>query len=157
MQNVCTFLRRTAADSADQFRCRDVVHQGEGKPFPAQVLQRGPDVVHLIVNEQKPVMSAVEVLHDDRVILRIMAVDVQLQLLADMLRVYRRRHACCPLVEHRQHRIVNIVVYQHNATLCLANQFAHKAVGIEYLTVEKDSLHRRLIRPHEEVYLLLMV
>ena len=41
--------------------------------------------------------------------------------------------------------------------LCLANQFAHKAVGIEDLSVVEYSLHRRLVRTHKEVYLLLMV
>ena len=40
-------------------------------------------MVHLIIYQQKPVVGTIEVLHDDRRILRIMTVNVQLQLLAD--------------------------------------------------------------------------
>ena len=60
------------------------MHQGEGEPFPAQVLQRGSDVVHLIIYQQKAVVGTVEVLHNNRRVLRIVAVYVLLELLAMM-------------------------------------------------------------------------
>lgn len=105
--------------SVDQFPSREVLHQCEGEPFAAQVLERCPYVVDLVVDKQEAVVSAVEGVDRDGCILRIVALEVELQLLADVAGVYGGRHAAVALVEQGEHGVVDIVVNKHEAVFAL--------------------------------------
>ena len=130
------------------------MHQSEGEPSPAKILQGSPDMINLIVDEQEAVMCPVERIYLYRLVLCIVALEVKLQLLTDMLRIYRGRHSSRPLVEHRQHSVVHIVVYQYNPSRRLSYQVGNKPVGIEYLSVIKDTLHGWKRCAHKEINLL---
>ena len=70
-----------------------------------------------------------------RGILAVVLLHVQLQLVADDLRVDVGLHAGIALAEHQEHRLVHIVVYQQKGYLCGADKIDGEFVGVKYLTV----------------------
>ena len=101
-------------------------------------------MVHFpIVDYQEPVVPVPVSSHVDGRVLVIMLVKVKLQLRSYSLCVDRGRHARISFAQHEQHRFINIIVYQHKGSIGRLNQICCELVGIEYLSVIKDTFHRR--------------
>lgn len=101
-------------------------------------------MVHFpIVDYQESVVPVPVSSHVDGRVLVIMLVKVKLQLRSYSLRIYRSRHARISFAQHEQHRFIDIIVYQHKGSLGRLNQICCELVCIEYLSVIKDTFHRR--------------
>ena len=86
---------------------------GEGEHLLAEVFQRGSDVIDVRpVDNQEAVVALFVGMDAYRGILAVVLLYVQLQLVADGLRVDVGFHTGIPFAEHQQHRFVHIVVYQ---------------------------------------------
>lgn len=96
-----------------------------------------------------------EGMHRDGSVLAVVPLNVKLQLMADLLRVYSGCHVIVAFVEQRQDALVNIVVNEDNPTLRTFHQTTDQLVGIVYLSFEEDALHRWQRRAHKEVNFLL--
>jgi len=96
---------------------RGHLHLVEGKPAFAEVFQRGSDVVDGVVDAEEPVVDFVEGLHLDRLILGVVLREVERELLRDTLGVDGGRHLRLPLVEYRQHGVIDIVVEKDDVLL----------------------------------------
>ena len=94
-----------------------------------------------MVDEQETVVRSVEGVDRDWGILRVVAPEVELQLLAEVAGVYGGRHSAAALVEQGEHGVVDIVVDKYNGCLCLAYEVGREAVGVEYLAVEEGRGH----------------
>ena len=86
-------------------------------------------------------------------ILAVVFLHVQLQLVADGLRVDVGFYAGIPFAEHQQHRLVHVVVYQQQGYPCRADKVGGELVGIEQLAVVEDAFHGRQRGADKEVYL----
>ena len=84
-------------------------------------------------------------------ILAIVLLHVQLQLLADGLRIDVGFHAGVPLAEHQQHRFVHVIVNQQKGLPCGADKVGGELVGIEQLAVVEDAFHGRQRGTDKEV------
>ena len=133
----------------------DVMHQGEGKPFLAKVLDAGTYVIDLIIDEQEAVVRLAELMDADDGVLAVVTLNVQLQLLADVLGIDGSTDVGCSLVEQGEHGVVDIVVDEGNGFSGFAHEVGDETVGIEYLSVIEDALYRRQRGAHEEVDLVL--
>jgi len=86
---------------------------GEREHLLAEVFQRGADMPDVRpVDNQEAVMALLVSMDVYRGILAVVFLQVQLQLVADGLRVDVGINAGIPLAEHQQHGFVDIVVYQ---------------------------------------------
>lgn len=115
-------------------------HFRECKPLPAEVFQRGADMVDSIVDAEETVVDFVELFHLDGLVLGVVLLKVERELLLDFLGVDGGRDFLPSLVEYRQHGVVHIVVEQHDAFLGRADEVGNKGVGVEDLPVEEDPL-----------------
>ena len=101
-------------------------------------------MIHLIVNKQKAIMCLVEPLYTDNRILSVVAVNIQLKLIADTLRADRGRHSFCSFIKQSKHGIIHIVVYQHYGLLRFSHQTGNKTICVKYLSVIEYALRRRI-------------
>jgi len=67
-------------------------------------------MIDLIVDDQKSIVGFVEWLYIDGSILGIVSVDVQLELCRNLLGVDSRFHRGVPLIKHRKHTLIHIIV-----------------------------------------------
>ena len=93
-----------------------------------------------IVEAKVSVVNTVELLHVDGLVLDVVLCKVERELLLDFFGVDGGCHLGAPLVEHRQHGIIDIVVEKYDALLRRADEVGNKCVGIEDLTVEEYAL-----------------
>lgn len=119
------------------------LHPAKSEPFLAQILQRGAEVIHHVVDAEEAVVGVLELTDGDGTVLRIVALQVEGELRRDAARVNLCTHAIGTFVEQGQHRVVHIVVEQDDAALGAAHQVADKSVGIEDLPIEEDAFHWR--------------
>ena len=87
------------------------------------------------VDNQEAVVALLVGVDAYRGILAVVFLQVQLQLVADGLRVDVGLHADIALAEHQQHRLVHVVVYQQQGYLCGADKVGGELVGIEQLRI----------------------
>lgn len=52
-------------------------------------------------------------------------------------------NAVSPFIKQRQYCLIHIIVYEYDTLLCTPDQITYKYIGIEYLSVKKDSFFRR--------------
>lgn len=52
-------------------------------------------------------------------------------------------NALCPFIKQCQYCLIHIIVYEYDTLLCTPDQITYKYIGIEYLSVKKDSFFRR--------------
>ena len=95
------------------------------------------------VDNQEAVMALLVGMDAYRGILAVVLLQIQLQLVADSLRVYVGLHADIALAEHQQHRLVHIGVYQQQGYPCGADKVDGELVGIKQLAVVENAFHRR--------------
>ena len=93
------------------------------------------------IDNQKAVVTLLVGVDSYRGILAVVLLHVQLQLVADGLRVDVGFHAGIPLAEHQQHRLVHVIVYQQQGHPCGADKVCGELVGIEQLAVVEDAFH----------------
>lgn len=62
-------------------RLRPNLHPAKSKPFLAQVLQRGTDMIHCVVDAEEAVVGVLERIDGDGTVLRIVALLVEGKLL----------------------------------------------------------------------------
>ena len=96
-----------------------------------------------IVNYQEPVVPVPVSSHVDGWVLVIMLIKVKLKLCRNLLCIDSGRHARISFAQHEQHGFINIIVYQHEGFSGGFDKIRCKLVGIEYLSVIKDTFHRR--------------
>ena len=131
---------------------------GKGEHLFAEVFQRGSDVIDFCpVDYQEAVMAFLVSMNAYRGILAVVFLQIQLQLVADGLRVDLGFHAGIPLAEHQQHRLVHVVVYQQQGLSCGADKVGGELVGVEQLTVVEDAFHGRQRDADKEVHLIRQV
>ena len=126
-------------------------HPAKSEPFLSQVFQRGADVIHRVVDAEEAVVGVLEHIDGDGTVLRIVALQVEDELLCDVACVNMCTHSVVSLVEQGQHRVVHVVVEQDDAAFGAAHQVADESVGIEDLSVEEDALHGRQGHADEKV------
>ena len=127
---------------------------GEGEHLFAEVFQGGADVINVrAVDNQEAVVALLVGVDAYRGILAVVLLHVQLQLVADGLRVDVGFHAGIPFAEHQQHRLVHVVVYQQQGLPCGADKVCDELVGIEQLAVVEDAFYGRQRGADKEVYL----
>ena len=68
-------------------RLRPNLHPAKSEPFLAQVLQRGDDMIYCVVNAEEAVVGVLERIDGDGAVLRIVALQVEGELLCDVARV----------------------------------------------------------------------
>ena len=68
-------------------RLRPNLHPTKSKPFLAQVFQRGPDMIHRVVDTEEAVVGVYERIDGDGAVLRIVPLQVEGELLCDIARV----------------------------------------------------------------------
>ncbi len=115
-------------------------HAAEGEPFLAQVLQRGADMIHRVIDAEEAVVGVLERIDVDGAVLRIVSLQVEGELLGDGACVNLCAHPVGTFVEEGQHRVVNIVVEQDDAALGTADKVTDKGVGVKDLPVVEDAL-----------------
>ena len=64
------------------------LHPTKSKPFLAQILQRGADMIHCVVDAEEAVVGVLERIDGDGAVLRIVALQVEGELLGDVACVY---------------------------------------------------------------------
>ena len=62
---------------------RPHIHFAKSEPFLSQVLQRGADMIHLVVDAEETVVGVLERIDGDGAVLRIVALQVEGELLCD--------------------------------------------------------------------------
>ena len=100
-------------------------------------------MIHVVVQNQESVVRFFVPQDSNWSVLCVVAVNVELQLFANAVGVNGCRHAVVSFLKHKQRTFVNVVVNQYNAAFCRFYQPAGEFVGIENLSVEKDSFHWR--------------
>ena len=112
-------------------------------------------MIHFVVNQQETVVCLCADVHINGGILCIVAFQVKSQFFVHSPCIYGGSDSALPFVEQSQYRFIHIIVYQDDGPLGRFNQVSGKDVGVEYLSVEEDSFHRRKCRVYEESYLFL--
>ena len=111
-------------------------------------------MIHCVVDAKETVVGVLERIDGDGAVLRIVALQVEGELLGDVARVNLCAHPIGAFVEQGQHRVVHVVVEQDDAAFGAAHQVADESVGVENLAVEEDSLHGRQGYADKEVNFL---
>ncbi len=88
-------------------------------------------------------MRLVESLYFDRRILDVVTVNIQLELVADTLRVDNGRYTFLSFIKQRKYGVIHIVVNQHNGFFCFPYQIGHETISVKHLPVIEYALHRR--------------
>ena len=68
-------------------RLRPNLHPAKSEPFLSQVFQRGADMIHRVVDAEEAVVGVLERIDGDGTVLRIVALQVEGELLCDVARV----------------------------------------------------------------------
>ncbi len=131
------------------------LHPAKCEPFLVQVLQRGADMIHRVIDAEEAVVGVLERIDGDGAVLRIVALQVEGELLGDVARVNLCTHVVGAFVKQGQHRVVHVVVEQDDAAFGAAHQVADESVGIEDLSVIEDALYGRQGHADKEVNFLL--
>ena len=84
-----------------------------------------------------------------------MPFQVEFQRFRDLSRDNLRRHARLPLCQRQQHRVVDVVVDEDDASLCRPDKVRRESVCVEDLPVVEDTLDRRQGGADEKVYFVL--
>lgn len=98
-------------------------------------------MIHRVVNAEEAVVGVLERINGDGAVLRIVALQVEGELLCDAACVNLCAHSVGTFVEQGQHRVVHVVVEQDDAAFGAAHQVTDESVGVEDLSVEEDALH----------------
>lgn len=105
---------------------------GEGKHLFTEVFQRGSDVIYVrSVYNQEAVVTFLVGMGVYRRALAVVLLQIQLQLVADGLRVNVSFHTSLPFAEHQQHRFIHVVVYQQQGFPGGAYQVDGELIGVE--------------------------
>ena len=91
----------------------------------------------------------------NRLILLVMALDIELLLMVQLARIDRGGYIRVALAKYRQRRLVDVVIHQHDGLLRLFNQICNLHVGIEDLAVVEYTLNGRQRGTDEEINLAL--
>ena len=116
----------------------------KAEPLLAEVFEACADQINGVIYTQESVVCAVKLLNLNGRVLRIVFLKIKRQLTRDILCVNNRFHAFVPLIQHRQHAIIHIVVDKHNAFLCLTDTLVDKGISIKNLTIIENALFRLL-------------
>ena len=108
-------------------------------------------MIYCVVDAEEAVVGVLERIDGDGAVLCIVALQVEGELLSDVACVNMCAHTVGAFVEQGQHRVVHVVVEQDDTVFGAAHQVADESVGVENLSFEEDSLHRRQGGTDEEV------
>ena len=134
---------------------RPQLHLAEGEPLLPQVLDGGSDVVDLVIDYKETIVRVGELPDGDGTVLCVVTLHVEAERGGHALGVDGGLHSLPTLVQHLQHGIIHIIVYQHNTTLRTTYQVIDELVGVEDLSVVEDALHGRQGGADKEVYFVL--
>ena len=108
-------------------------------------------MIHRVVDAEESVVGVLERIDGDGAVLRIVALQVEGELLGDVACVNLCAHTVGAFVEQGQHRVVHVVVEQDDTFFGAAHEVADESVGVEDLSVEEDTLHGRQGHAYKEV------
>ena len=138
----------------DDILCPGLLHLHDGEPAFAEIFEAGADVIDIIVEQQKTVVTAGEHMHGNGGILTVVPPDVKLELGAGLPGIDFSGYTFAPLVKQGQHTLVDVVVNEDNPLAGTLHQTADELIGVINLSVEENALDRRQGRADKEVYLL---
>ena len=100
-----------------------VFHQVEAEQFLAQILERTAEGVQLgVINQQEAVVDVGDLVEFHGRVLAVVPCDVECQRFGYLPGNNLRRDMLVPFGQHEQHRLVDIVVNQHNSLFRLPDQ-----------------------------------
>ena len=146
----------TALYFFEEFGCGHL-HAVECEPPFAKVFDAGTEVIDCLVDTKEAVVRAVEGNNIYRRILRIVLLNIQLQLCGWFLGINRRSYLVCSFGQYGEDTIVDIVVNEDDACGGFAYTVVDEGVGIEDLTVVEDALVGRQACADKEVDFFLML
>lgn len=88
-------------------------------------------------------------------VLPVVSFEIEGKRFRDVSRDNLRRYALFPLRQRQQHRVVDVVVDEDDASLCRPDKVRREDVGVENLSIEEDTLDRRQGGAHEKINLVL--
>ena len=119
-------------------------HQGDCKPFLAEVLYGCAEVIDAVIDYQEPVVRVLEYLQLNCRVLGIVLVDVQLESLAYLLCVDCGGNAGSTLVQYCEDCVIHIVVNKDNPELGFSYEIRDEGVSIIGLAIEEYSAHLQI-------------
>ena len=132
-------------EAGEDFRCQGVEF-GECEALFSKVFHRGSEVVEvLLIDDEEPIVEALEGLDRDGWVLGVVLFEIQGELTADFARENGGAGGSVAFGELQQNGLVHIVVHEEDRAFRLADEGGYEGVGIEYLAVEKDALRGGMV------------
>ena len=122
-----------------QFGCEHF-HAVEGEPLLAEVFDAGTEVIDSIVDAEEAVVRAIKGDNIYWSVLRMVLLNIQLQLCGWFFGIDGSSHLVCSFGEHGEHAVVYIVVNEDNSCGGFAYTVVDEGVGIEDLSIVEDTL-----------------
>ena len=117
------------------------MHTDVGEEFLAGIFQTGSkDIDHIIDNEEAVVITLAYI-YNNRCILLVMTLHVELLLLRELTGVDGGRDVGVTIAEHRQGIDIDVIVDEDDGCLGLFNEADDMGVGIEDLAVVEDAFY----------------
>ena len=114
--------RRHATETASVTSRQHLVsrnpHPAEREQLLPQVFEGGTEVIDGVVEDEEAVVVAVALPNTDGRVLPVMPFQVEFQRFRDVSCDNLRCHALLPLCQRQQHRVVDVVVDEDDASLC---------------------------------------
>ena len=130
-------------------------HPAEREQFLPEAFERRAEVIDGVVDDEETVVEAAVLLDGYGWVLTVVPFKVEVQRFRDPPCDNLRRNFLLAFRQHEQYRIIDIVVNEDDTSLSRTNKVGGEGVGIEYLAVVKDALHRRQGGAYEKPDLLL--
>ena len=119
------------------------LHAVESEPPFAEVFDASTEVIDCLVYAEESVVRAVELDNLYWWVLRIVLLNIQLQLCGRFLGIDGSRHFVCSFGEHGEYAIVYVVVNEDDSGGGFAYAVIDESVGIKDLPIVEDTLVRR--------------
>ena len=116
------------------------LHAVESEPPFTEVFDASTEVIDCLVYAEESVVRAVELDNLYWWVLRIVLLNIQLQLYGWFFGIDGSRHFVCSFGEHSENAIIYIVVNENDARGGLSYTVVDEGVDIEDLTVVEDAL-----------------